>query len=236
MNKSRLALITIVIIAVAGAVAAYELILNYPGPTVINGVIPQSNDTDLSVSLLSNAQMNTTAGGTFNVVLNFSSVYRVSIDSISSATPGFSITYINSTLPLLVNRMASLYLTIQAPTRGYQGILYLNMTVTSLPHESFYVESMISDFNKSVTAFEVVNTGTVPLHLVEMYLYRSDNLLVNSTNLSLPEVIPSEDRIFNVTLYYGQATANELYYITLESDDGVTASSFAEPIVCNCSH
>jgi hypothetical protein len=109
------------------------------------------------------------------------------------------------------------------------------MTANSLPHETFYIVSTISDWKGSMTAFAVNNTGAVPVQLVEMYLYRSDNTLVNSTSLSLPAIMPSEVSVFNVTLSYDLAKTGELYYIVVVSSDGTAAASLPQQIFCNCS-
>jgi hypothetical protein len=95
----------------------------------------------------------------------------------------------------------------------------------------------VSDWKKSVTSFTVYNNGPIPVEIANVSLYRSDGLFANSTTVPLMSIQPSQEMVFNISLYYGPATAQETYFIAVESVDGVIGiSPIMMPITCNCTH
>jgi hypothetical protein len=232
MGKSRLALAAIAIIAII-AILGLGAVFFSPGSVKINSILPVSNDTDLTASLLSANQLTCNPGDVFNVTLNLSSTSNVMINKIYTTSAGFTIVSINSSMPITVNSSIPLLITIRAPSYASQGTLFLNMNVST---EKFIIVYVISDWKKSVTSFSILNTGDIPVKLEKMYLIRSDGLLVNSTDLSLPEVLPGQAGDFNCSLSYNLATSTELYYIKLVSSDGAIGISPSIPITCNCTH
>jgi len=114
---------------------------------------------------------------------------------------------------------------------GTFGVIsYLN----SIPSQSFVIRYAITDYKDSITGFSLLNNGTIPVQLVKMYLYRSDGLLVNSTDLSLPSIPAHEVANFNCSISYNLATVSELYHIKLVSSDGAFSVSPDIPLTCNC--
>lgn len=234
MKRTRLALIAVSIIILVSVGTIWVLYFS-PGTIKINSILPLSNDSSLTVSLLSAPEMSLNPSETFNVVLNLSSIGNAKIETINTPSPGFTITSINSSLPLSVNANTPVLVTIKAPNYAYQGMLVLNMNV-SVQSESFVVRYFMTDWKKSIYNFSVFNDGYAPVQLVKMYLVRSDGLVVNSTDLSLPSVSPGQVGSFNCSISYDLATASELYHIKLVSADGVVGVSLDEPITCNCTH
>lgn len=229
-----MALAAIAVIAIVAVLALGLVFFSSSGSVQINGIVPVSNGTDLKANLLSASQLTCDPGAVFNVtlnvMLNLSSASNVIINNIYTTSPGFSIASINSSMPITVNSSIPLIITIKAPSYASQGTLFLNMNTSS-----FIVLYVISDWKRSVTAFSVLNDGSTPITLEKMYLIRSDGILVNSTDLSLPEVLPGQVGNFNCSLSYNLATATELFYIQLVSSNGVIGISPSIPIACNCS-
>jgi hypothetical protein len=231
MRKTLLALAAIAIIAVV-AILALGLVFFSPGSVKINGIIPVYNGTDLTANILSASQFTCNPGAVFKVTLNVMhnlSTSNLIINNIYTTSPGFAIASINSSLPIIVNSSIPLLINVRAPSYASQGALFLYMNTSS-----FIIVDVISNWKRSMTSFEILNDGSTPITLEKMYLFRSDGILVNSTDLSLPEVLPSQEVNFNCSLSYDQATATELYYIKLVSSNGAISISPSIPIACNC--
>lgn len=236
MKRSRLILVAAAIIIVV-AVASLGVLFFSPGSVKVDSILTVSNNSHLTVSLLSTSSFTCNPGESFNVLLNLSSPSNMTLVQIYTTSSGFTITSVNSSLPMYVNSSTPLLVTVKAPFYASQGILFINMNASSPPNETFIIRYVISDWKKSFTSFNILNNGGVPVNLVKMYLYRSDGILVNSTDLSLPEVYPSQLGIsFNCSISYNLATADELYYIKLVSAGGAVGLSPLMPLTCNCTH
>lgn len=239
MKRSRLILVAVAIIIVVAVASLGVLFFFSSGSIKVDAILAVSNNSRLTVSLLSSPSFTLNPGESFNVLLNLSSPSNITLVQIYTTSSGFTITSINSTLPMYVNSSTPLLVTMKAPFYAAEGILFINMNASSPPNETFIISYVISDTkNKTFTSFAIWNNGEVPVKLVKMYLFRSDGILVNSTDLSLPEVYPSQNASqlanFNCSISYNMAMANESYYIKLVSADGVASLSIPIPLACNC--
>ena len=233
-NASKIAITAAVVLVIIYIVAATQLRL---APSYnINAILADSDNQNLIVGVLYNGNVQVASNGTFQFSISFLSPLDISIKNISIATPGFTILSANATFPIENRSVKVVTLVAKAPDTGFSGDVKIVVNSTTLALERLAIEDIATDTDtKSVTYIGVRNTGSAPIQLTTIVLWRSDGAIVNSTNITSPVLQqPGTMYYYYLNLSYSPATAIEIYYVTAVTTTGINATSRAIWLNCNC--
>jgi len=174
--------------------------------------------------------------GAFSFRIYFYSSRNFTVSNISIATPGFALLSSSVTLPISSITKGNATMIGKVPPGGFRGEVRVTVNSTLGQLESFIIEDVSSNpVTKSVYFIGIRNNGGVPIQMLEVILWRSDGLVVNSTPVnSTYRLQPGAVHYYDFDLSYGAATILEVFYINATTTTGTNATSRPFPLACNC--